>query len=108
RPISLAKLQCIGILAELGQDIPDVCMHILRAILCRNEFIWHGRGDQKRVLESVRMSLDFASFSLDKHHGRSEMTEDEMVRRWPATQDWFTARRLTESALSFKMDRAPE
>jgi hypothetical protein len=35
------------------------------------------------------------------------MTEEEIERRWPAAADWFTARRLTESALAFKMDQTP-
>jgi len=110
RSISLTKLQCIGILAELGRDIPPACLRLLEAIICRNEFPWHGAGkaDQRRIMAEIRMAIDFASFSLDKHHGRSEMTEDEVVRRWPAAQDWFTARRLAESALAFKMDRKPE
>lgn len=109
RSISLTKLQCIGILAELGRDIPPACLLLLEAIICRNEFPWHGKdkAEQKRIFSEIRMALDFASFSLDKHHARSEMTEEEMVRRWPAARDWFTARALAATTESFKMDRTP-
>lgn len=127
RSISLTKLQCIGILAELGRDIPPACLQLLEAIICRNEFPWHAKAKaaaagarnakeaermakavEQAAFAEIRMAIDFASWSLDKRHGRSEMTEDEIVRRWPAAQDWFTARRLAESALAFKMDRAPD
>lgn len=110
RSISLTKLQCIGILAELGRDIPPACLRLLEAIICRNEFPWHGAGkdDQKRIMAEIRMAIDFASWGLDKHHSRSEMTEEEVVRRWPAAQDWFTARKLAATTESFKMDRTPE
>lgn len=110
RKIGLSKLVNAEKLAELSKDIPPACMRLLEAIICRNEFPWHGKGkaEQKRIMAEVRMALDFASFSLDKHHARSEMTEDEVVRRWPAAREWFVARRLAESTLAFKMDRAPE
>jgi hypothetical protein len=84
-------------------------MVLLRAIICRNEFPWLGLKpkNEQRVMESIRLALDFAAWSLDRHHPRAEMTEEEIVRRWPAAADWFTARRLTESALAFKMDQTP-
>lgn len=110
RYIGASKFRCIEIVAQLEGDIPPACMVLLRAIICRNEFPWLGLKpkNEQRVMESIRMSLDFAAWSLDRHHPRAEMTEEEIVRRWPAAQDWFVARRLTESAVTFKMDRAPE
>lgn len=107
RHIGASKFQCIAILADLGEDIPPSCMEILRAIICRNEFPWHGAGkrDEQRIMEQIRMALDFASYSLDRHHPRPEMTEDELVRRWPEAAEWFTAKRLRAATLSFKRDR---
>jgi hypothetical protein len=109
RHIGVSKFRCIEIVAQLEGDIPPACMVLLRAIICRNEFPWLGLKpkNEQRVMESIRLALDFAAWSLDRHHPRAEMTEEEIVRRWPAAADWFTARRLTESALAFKMDQTP-
>lgn len=110
RHIGVSKFRCIEIVAQLEGDIPPSCMVLLRAIICRNEFPWLGLKPkhEQRVMESIRLALDFAAWSLDRHHPRAEMTEDEVVRRWPAAREWFVARRLAESTLAFKMDRAPE
>lgn len=110
RHIGVSKFRCIEIVAQLEGDIPPACMVLLRAIICRNEFPWFGikPKNEQRVMESIRLALDFAAWSLDRHHPRAEMTEDEVVRRWPAAREWFVARRLAESTLAFKMDRAPE
>lgn len=109
RHIGVSKFRCIEIVAQLEGDIPPACMGLLRAIICRNEFPWLGLKpkNEQRVMESIRLALDFAAWSLDRHHPRAEMTEEEIVRRWPAAQGWFVARRLAESTLAFKMDRSP-
>lgn len=110
RHIGVSKFRCIEIVAQLEGDIPPPCMGLLRAIICRNEFPWLGLKpkNEQRVMESIRLALDFAAWSLDRHHPRAEITEEEVVRRWPAAREWFVARRLTESALAFRMDRAPD
>lgn len=109
RYVGNTKLSCMMAVQALRQDIPPACMRILEAIICRNEFPWHGKKkrEEQRIYEGIRMALDFAAWSFGRHHPKAEMTEEEMVRRWPAAQDWFTARRLVESALAFKMDRSP-
>lgn len=110
RYVGNTKLSCMMAIQALRQDIPPACMRILEAIICRNEFPWHGKKkrEEQRIYEGIRMALDFAAWSFGRHHPKAEMTEDEVVQRWPAAQDWFTARRLAESVLAFRMDRKPQ
>lgn len=110
RYVGSTKLACMMAIQALRQDIPPACMGILEAIICRNEFPWHGKKkrEEQRIYEGIRMALDFAAWSFGQHHPKSEMTEEEMVRRWPAARDWFTARALAATTESFKMDRTPD
>lgn len=110
RAIHHSKLRAIKILADLERDIPPLCMGILRAIIGENRFIWHGldKRGEREMLEAIRMSLDFAAWSLDRRVLRPEMTEEEIVRRWPAAHQWFTVRRLQGATYSFKRDDPPE
>lgn len=110
RYVGVTKLKSMQIIQDLRREIPRACMGILEAIICRNEFPWHGKKprEEARILEDIRVALDFAAWALSKHHPKAEMTEAELVRRWPAVRDWFTARRLTESTVAFKMDELPK
>lgn len=107
REIGSVKLHCIRIIAQIEGDIPPHCTRILREIICENKFIWHGLAKKSwdETMEFIRMSFDFAAWSLDRHHPQAEMTSEEIVRRWPAAHDWFTMRRLLEFTVYAKRDR---
>lgn len=109
RYVGHGKLSCMKMIQDLRRDIPPACMAMIEAIICRNEFPWHGLSKKREqgVFQMVRMSLDFASWSLDKGKRGSEVTREEMCRRWPQTLDWFTAADLSGGVVSFKMDRKP-
>ena len=108
RHVSLTKLACMKAIHTIRQDIPPACIGILEAVICRNEFPWHGqkKAVEQVIYQEIRMALDFATWSLGKHHPKSEMTEEELVRRWPDSHDWFVARRLAATTESFRMDKA--
>lgn len=109
RYVGNTKLACMKIVQDLRRDIPPACMQRLETVIKENAAPWHGlkKKTQQSIYDEIRMALDFAAFALDQHHSKAEVTEEILVQRWPAAQDWFTARRLRERAVSFKRDRKP-
>jgi hypothetical protein len=109
RFVSVTKLRCMKIVQDLRRDIPPAAIRTLEAIICRNEFPWHGasKREEQRILQDIRRALDFAAWSLGNGRRGAEITREEMCRRWPESADWFVAKDLAESTLAFKMDRKP-
>jgi hypothetical protein len=115
RYVGVTKLRCMGIIQDVGRDIPPHCMAILEAVICRNEFPWLGKPKQEgqRILQMIRMALDFAAWCFDRAiDGPDRRIVDckatvQIMRRWPEARDWITAKKLAGATHSFKMDRAP-
>lgn len=105
RYVGVSKFRCIEIVAQLGEDIPPVCLRILRAVICENEFPWLGesKSEMQRIFAEIRTALDFARWSLDRRPGPIDIHERdtaELIERCPAAFEWLTMRKLRGVTLS--------
>lgn len=109
RTIGMKKLQAMKAVQDLRRDIPPLCMGLLEAIICRNDFLWAGlpKKDAENLFQAIRASLDFAAWSLNQYNPRAEITEEVMIQRWPWTEQWFIARRLRGKVVMSRMDTVP-
>jgi hypothetical protein len=109
RFVGNSKLTCMMVIQDLRREIPPTCTQLLEAVICRNEAPWHGLGKTaaQRVYQDLRMALDFAAWALDRRHTKAEVSEVELVQRWPQAAEWFTAARLAGKTQRFRMDRPP-
>lgn len=107
RAIHHTKLEAMMVVQRMRSEIPPVCMKMLEAVITRNESPWHGlgRSAQAAVFDAIRRSIDFAAWSLERSRAKPEITDQELVRRWPEALEWITAGRLTVAAISFKRDQ---
>lgn len=111
-------LDCQAKVHQMRKDLPPRSMAILEDVIRREVFLWEvmtktkdgelvpDRKKSKRILQDIRMALDFAAWSLGASvKGREEISKAELCERWPTAVDWFYQQKLRPAVHSGRVIR---
>lgn len=85
-------LDCQKVIHQMRGDIPPGCMRMIESVIVRDEFLWENddRKKEERILQDIRMALDFASWSLGSEvRGKREVSRNDLCERWAAAREFF-------------------